>query len=203
MLDERPYHHGNLRAALLQAAAEMVAESGPEAASTRAIAHRVGVAPSAMFRHFRDKRALFTAYAADGFRRLALAVAEARAEAGDAAERQIAAAGRAYLDFALRDPGLFRVMFRADQINLDDPDLVTARAMLEAALRRGARPRGHGDAPLLVHAVLQGLASLTLETDLGDELPEGVPGRVGALTDLLGRVSPVLAQGRPSEPAES
>ncbi len=194
MLDERPYHHGNLRAALLQAAAEMVAESGLEAASTRALARRVGVAPSAVFRHFKDKRALFTAYAADGFRQLAVAVAEARAAAGAAPSGQLGAMGTAYLTFALDNPGMFRAMFRADQVDLADPDLAAGREMLEAAMRRGAVRIGSRDSDLalLAHGTLHGLAMLTLETSLDAELPDDTAGRVAALMAMVRRMVPLL-----------
>ncbi len=196
MLDERPYHHGNLRAALLQAAADMVAESGLEAASTRALARRVGVAPSAVFRHFKDKRALFTAYAADGFRRLAITVAEARAETGSSPAKQLAAMARAYLTFAFEHPGWFRVMFRADQIDAADPDLAAAREMLYAALRRGALRIGSrdSDVAVLVHATVHGLATLALETELADDLPDDIPGRVGAVMAMVRRLVPLLDQ---------
>ncbi len=194
MLDERPYHHGNLRAALLQAASEMVAESGLDAASTRALARRVGVAPSAVFRHFKDKKALFTAYAADGFRQLAVRVAEARAETGGSASKQLQAMARTYLTFALENPGLFRVMFRADQIDKADPDLAAAREMLEAALRRGAMRIGSrdSDVPVLVHAAIHGLATLAIETTLEDDLPDDMTGRVASLMAMLRRMVPLL-----------
>jgi AcrR family transcriptional regulator len=147
-----------------------------------------------VFRHFKDKRALFTAFAADGFRQLAVAVAEQRAETGGPPARQLSAIARAYLSFALEHPGLFRVMFRGDQLDLMDPDLLAGRRMLEAALRRRQVEIGakESDISMLVHAATHGLALLTLETDLAEDLPDDRAGQVAALMAILRRLTPLL-----------
>jgi AcrR family transcriptional regulator len=72
--DARPYHHGDLRRALLEAAVQAIAEVGPAAVSLRDLARRVGVSHAAPAHHFGDKAGLLTAVAADGFRRLACPV---------------------------------------------------------------------------------------------------------------------------------
>ena len=189
---KRTYHHGDLRAALLEAAAEIVAEEGLEAASTRALARRVGVAPSAVFRHFRDKRALMTAYAADGMRALATSVAE-RAATADTASRRLRERGEAYLDFALEQPGQFRAMFRGDLLDRSDADLAAAEAMLEAALGIGPVELGAeaSDLPRLIHAAVHGLATLTLETGLDEALPQDPVERRAALMTMLRRMVPL------------
>src|SRR5215831_15253503 len=71
MAHDRPYHHGDLRAALLQAAVGAIAEEGAAGMSLREVARRAGVSHTAAAYHFRDKRGLLTAVAADGYRMLA------------------------------------------------------------------------------------------------------------------------------------
>src|SRR5689334_8708216 len=111
------YHHGDLRNALLQTALRLVAERGPEGFSLREAAREVGVSPSAAYRHFADKEALLYALALDGHARLANAMERAlgrvAGERGTAAHAAAAlnAIGEAYVEFAVRHPSHFRVMF--------------------------------------------------------------------------------------------
>nr|MDP9179551.1 TetR/AcrR family transcriptional regulator [Gemmatimonadota bacterium] len=70
----RPYHHGDLRQALVDAAIELLRKSGPEALTLRGAARAAGVSQAAPYRHFKDRRALVAAVADDGFRRLRLAM---------------------------------------------------------------------------------------------------------------------------------
>ncbi len=95
------YHHGDLRPALLRAAARLLEKEGPAALSLRDLARRAGVSHNAPYRHFPDREALLAALAADGFRRLGEALA--------GASRQ--EMGEAYVRFALEHPQLFRLMF--------------------------------------------------------------------------------------------
>lgn len=131
----RPYHHGNLAAALLDAAMGMAAEGGPDAVVLREVARRVGVSPTAAYRHFDGQAGLTEAVKQASLGRLAehmraaLAYADGGGESsgdgtsgpdlvplpgvrpGSAQERAIRrleAVGRAYFDFAVTQPGLFR-----------------------------------------------------------------------------------------------
>lgn len=117
------HHHGALRRALLDAVAEIVLESGPEAVTLRECARRAGVSHSAAAPHFGDKRGLLTAFAAEGEERLCAfmraELAPLPAEADGAA--RLAAAGRGYIAFARVNPAHFRLMFRADLIDKADP----------------------------------------------------------------------------------
>src|SRR6201997_5846248 len=99
----RPYHHGDLRAAILAEAASLVAERGPDRVSLRELAREAGVSHAAPAHHFTDRRGLFTALAAQGFELLAVALADARPRFLDAA--------LAYVRFAIEHPGHYRVMF--------------------------------------------------------------------------------------------
>lgn len=118
----RPYHHGNLREALLAAALEELQQAGASGLSLREVARRAGVSHSAPRHHFRDKRGLLTAVAADGYRRLADITARALDAGG-----QLEQVGLAYVEFALSNPGHFAVMFRPDLYDPDDDAFVQER----------------------------------------------------------------------------
>ena len=111
------YHHGDLRRALIDTALGLVAERGPEGFSLREAARAVGVSPAAAYRHFADKPALIAALAAEGHGRLAAAMEKEaeRAERAGSERAQATAAflaiGKSYVDFAVKNPSFFRVMF--------------------------------------------------------------------------------------------
>lgn len=113
MDEARPYHHGDLKAALVRAGLAAVESGGPEAVSLRDLAQSLGVSRAAPYRHFADRKALLAALAAEGFRQLREAYDQALGRAADpqAALRGLAGA---YLRLALTRPGLFRVMFETD-----------------------------------------------------------------------------------------
>src|ERR1700733_3165199 len=111
--DHATYHHGDLRAALLKAAAAEIERSGYENLSLRELAESLGVSRAAPYRHFEDRRALLAALAADGFDRLTAIYRNAIAN-GTTPQGRLAAAGRAYLAFAAERPQLFRLMFVSD-----------------------------------------------------------------------------------------
>lgn len=105
----RPYHHGHLREALLDAALRRLEDGGASRLSLRALARDAGVTVNATYRHFADKDALLDAVATEGFRRLAEAQ---RAAAESAApDERMSALGEAYVDFARSHVALFRLMF--------------------------------------------------------------------------------------------
>ena len=106
----RPYHHGNLRKTLLDAAVALIGEVGPRAFTLREVARRAGVSHNAPYRHFAGKDELLVAVAAEGFERLAAAMRESMAPATSARERLVLC-GCGYVDFALRWPHHLLVMF--------------------------------------------------------------------------------------------
>ncbi len=124
------YHHGNLRAELLAAAATAVASRGPDGLSLRELARGLGVTHTAPRHHFGDKRGLLTALAAQGYTELS----DRLTEAGD----DFLEAGVAYVRFALENPGHFAVMFRPDLVENDDEALIEARTRARQALVAGA-----------------------------------------------------------------
>jgi len=126
MTMEKPYHHGDLRAALLVAAEVELAERGIEAFSLRSVAKRAGVSHAAPAHHFRDADGLLTALAAEGFRQFLAAQAAREAVAEPDAEEQMVAAGLGYIDFALQRPALFRLLWGSQRPNFTDSELEAA-----------------------------------------------------------------------------
>ncbi len=110
MTEERRYHHGDLRQALVEASSALVAEKGPEGFTLREVASRVGVSHTAPYRHFKDREALLDAVAAQGFAAHREAAHRA-AEENDEPHDRLRATGAAYVNFAEEKPSHFRVMF--------------------------------------------------------------------------------------------
>lgn len=137
----RPYHHGDLRRALVTAATELAATGGAENVTLREVARRVGVSASAAYRHFPNREGLLAQVASEAREALArrmIAAAEAAEAGGEGADRapvdRFRATGRAYIEFALDEPGLFEVAFRACPPDLYVPDDPSPYALLSAEL---------------------------------------------------------------------
>lgn len=117
----RTYHHGDLRNALVEAAVAAARASGPEAVVVRDMARQVGVSHNAAYRHFASREDLLTAVAEVGLRGLGAAMTDeldATPRRRDPAERsrqRLRAIGRAYVSYALAEPGLFRTIWAAAQ----------------------------------------------------------------------------------------
>ena len=107
----RPYHHGNLRAALLESAERTLSQSGASELSLRELARQVGVSHAAPRRHFADRQALLDALAEDGFERLGESLRDAMTAAGDEFDARLLAFAHAYVHFATRHAALLELMF--------------------------------------------------------------------------------------------
>ena len=109
-MDETPaprrYRHGNLPNAMRAAARGILDEAGPEGVGLRETARRVGVSATAAYRHFDSKEDLLASVAAEGFRELAAAM-----RAGVDDREPLIGVGLAYVEFAMQNRGLFRLMF--------------------------------------------------------------------------------------------
>jgi AcrR family transcriptional regulator len=180
------YHHGDLRAACLRAALELLEEDGASALSLRAVARRAGVAHSAPYRHYADRDALVSAIAAVGYRELAeyLAAAHPSPSTPD----DLAAVAVAYVQFALQRPALFRVMF-GEPCDRDSPERVAANAAIseyvQAIVQRsfpGSNPEAMSTA---VWALVHGLAFLHLDGKLDTSTPAVVSDGVRAAVHAL------------------
>src|ERR1700757_4491555 len=109
-LQERPYHHGDLRRAVVSAALEILSETQSLEFSIRELARRAGVSHNAPYKHFADKRELLAAVSAAGFE--ALTKRMAREIAGQRnARAQLFAMLRAYIRHGVENPPLYRLMF--------------------------------------------------------------------------------------------
>ena len=119
----KPYHHGALRAALLDAAESELGEHGIEGFSLRGVAKRADVSHAAPAHHFRDANGLLTALAARGYERFLARQQDFQRQAPAEPRAQLEAIGVGYVNFALENPALFRLMFGSDRTDYDDPEL--------------------------------------------------------------------------------
>ena len=160
----RKYHHGGLRAELVAQGLRLVEESGADAVSLREVARAAGVSATAVYRHFPDKRALMTALAVEGTARLT--AAQDAAAAGET-DRKAAfdATGRAYVRFALANPGLFRLIFTYPGIALADPtrDATVSTLHANALDAAGGDPDAARLVAIRAWAIVHGLAMLMLD----------------------------------------
>jgi len=161
-ISNAPYHHGNLRHALLEAALVILERNGEAGLGLRDLARAVGVSPGAPYRHFDGRAGLLEALAVTGFQRFTREM-----------EKQVAAEpnnlplvlGRTYILFALRQPALFRLMF-SPQLRRDNrPGLRMAADAAFATLRHvtGEDPQTGRISALGAWARVHGLAVLLLD----------------------------------------
>src|SRR5882724_331118 len=108
---KRSYHHGNLRAALIETGLELIAEQGVRALTLRELGKRARVSRMAAYRHFRDRAELLGAVQNAGFEQFADALERARLTAGDGFTARMQALSLAYVRFAREHPAYFEVMF--------------------------------------------------------------------------------------------
>ena len=179
----RPYHHGDLRPALLRAAVETITEAGAAAMSLREVARRAGVTHAAAAYHFGDKAGLFTAIAAEGYRELGEALQET-VEAG----RGFLEMGVAYVRFAVTHRAHFEVMYRPELHHPDDPEISRARAAAAALLYGTPSPdTGQLAAGAAAWSLVHGLATLWLNGNLPEQLghdPEEITRLVAPHLDI-------------------
>jgi AcrR family transcriptional regulator len=181
----RPYHHGNLRRALLDEALATVSAEGVEALTLREIGARVGVSRTALYRHFADKRALLSAVATEGFSTLRQQLVSAWEDHGRG-DSAFHAMGAAYVHFAIDNPSRYRVMFGGFvDPQAHDPELAAeaegafqALVSALATLQESAIVRVD-DAVLMaryVWALVHGLAMLGIDGQLREK---------GAIEELM------------------
>ena len=167
-MPERPYHHGNLRTALLDAAERTMRERGVQELSLRELAREVGVSHGAPRRHFADRQALLDALVENGFERLRRELSAAVDGAGDDFETRLRETGGAYIRFATRDPALLELMFagkhRDDAAALQEAAERAFAVMLELIVQGQADGRLEPGDPervgFVLFATIQGIASL-------------------------------------------
>jgi AcrR family transcriptional regulator len=190
----RPYHHGNLRRALLDEALATIRTEGVNGVTLREIGARLGVSRTALYRHFADKRALLTAVATEGFRTLRQQLVAAWEEGGGG-RAAFQAMGVAYIRFAIANPAHYRVMFGSFVDPKDEDSELAAEAggafqalvAALAALQQDGIFRGD-DSLLMarfVWSVVHGVATLAIEGQVRE--PGGMEGLIGYALERLQR----------------
>lgn len=183
---KRPtYHHGNLSESLIALALEALENGGPETLALSALASRAGVSGMAPYRHFKDKAALLEAVARRGFEMLRADLAAV----DDAAEprKALIAFGAAYVRFALRQPGLFRVMFDGAPPTPNEAlsaDGSTVYGLFLSRIAEVVTPARRGDAFLACWCLMHGMACLSVAGRIRNpaEPAPDLALRLGALT---------------------
>lgn len=176
------YHHGDLRAACLRAAMELLEEDGHATGlSLRAVARRAGVSPGAPYRHYADRDALVSAVAAIGYAELAQCMAAPNP--CPASAEDLAAIGVAYVEFALRRSALFRLMF-GESCDRDNNERVAATAAIWELVSNAVRACfPDADVEAMSNAIwslVHGLAFLHLDGKFDAASPAAVSDRVRA-----------------------
>jgi AcrR family transcriptional regulator len=191
----RPYHHGDLKAALLEQAEAILESDGIPGLTLRAIARRAGVSHTAPNNHFDDLTGLLSELAAVGFMKFGAALNAATTQAGDDPRDTMKAMGLAYVGFARAHPGLFSLMFRSELLDPSRPALRDAIADTRTALRNqiSARSPARKLTPMQIAArstavwsLVHGFAVLMLDGRL-DSTINALPGQedAGSLLDAV------------------
>lgn len=171
--DSKPYHHGNLRVALVDAAAAIIREESASALTLRGVANAVGVSHAAPYRHFSDKASLVAAVAARGIHAMTNAMEDAVAAIdGPGPLERYQAIGIAYVVYAWRHPEHYRVMFDDAVSDRDEfPEVHEAKERCYALLRQAIadgqamgtiRERDPDEFALLSWSLVHGLSALIL-----------------------------------------
>ena len=166
------YHHGDLQAALVEAAINLVRKYGPDQLSLRAVSADVGVSPSASYHYFKDKDDLVTAVGEVLFDQLGtmqeVAISKVKGKGADAARKKFEAMGYAYFDWATSEPNLYRLIFGGFcEHKMDDHDskawkLLSAgldELVAQGVIDKNARNGGE----VIVWSAVHGASSLAIE----------------------------------------
>jgi len=178
--DSRGYHHGNLRDALIEAGVELARSGGPNAVLLRAVSRQAGVSHNAAYRHFADQEDLLAAVAQRCMTQLSLLMLERMDQirtrsAARRARSRLEAIGRAYIDFALTEPGWFRTAFTSARAQSEtggtpeaapSPYDVLGAALDDLVLAGGLTPRRRAGAQYTAWSAVHGLSSLLLDGPL-------------------------------------
>lgn len=168
-----PYHHGDLKTALLESAKEELSEKGIESFSLRGVAKRAGVSHAAPTHHFGDTKGLLTALAELGFKRFLQSQDKRKSKAQGDPKEQLAALGLGYIDFAIENPSLFRLMFSSEKTDSANHELETTSGVAFNKLQenvlnvKSADPQTHNlkmSDVMSTWAIVHGLADLLIGT---------------------------------------
>ncbi|MFO0583115.1 MAG: TetR/AcrR family transcriptional regulator [Anaeromyxobacter sp.] len=201
-----PYHHGDLKNALIRAGAEILAQEGVPGLTLRRAAQRAGVSHSAPYAHFADKQALIAAISTEGVRRVRARIAEASARHADDPRRRLVETAVETVRFALEQPDLYRVTFsNAIGREADYPDYVAAAhdgfaelvEVVRACQAEGVLARGPAE-PLAIE--LWGLVHGVISLVLNGQVPQRVLARTSPRALVLRALAARLAPARRVRP---
>lgn len=170
------YHHGELRAALIEAALLALEQGGVRALSLRSLARSVGVSPMAPYHHFADRADLMVAIAVEGFRRLQTSKERALSEAGDDPARGLVAGTVNYVDFMIAHPNLHRLMHEIQSAegrirgDLAEAAAAPAASLLQLVERLLSTQSSTCSAPMAATAIwslAHGIGTLALGGQIG------------------------------------
>jgi AcrR family transcriptional regulator len=190
---------------VLNASLALIQEGGLDRLSMREVARKAGVSHQAPYHHFGDREAILAALAGEGFSRLGRALERAAAQAGPDPVKVVEDMGRAYVEFALRNPAYFQAMFRADAVPLDrypearKREEETFGKLVESVDQAFANQPAKVRQAIAVAswAMVHGLATLILEGSLARKLKiqktrqrQVANEVIGTFTRLFGKNSP-------------
>lgn len=181
----QPYHHGDLRAALVDAALSITRAGGPAALSLREVTRAVGVSPAAAYRHFGDRAQLLRAVALEIQERMGTVMrrrmrAPRDAPPAERATRRLRGVGLGYVSFALEEPGWFETAFFGDATDRPTdvpattapPPFALLTAALDECVDSGALPADRRqDAEFACWSAVHGCAELLIHGPLRDADP--------------------------------
>jgi AcrR family transcriptional regulator len=194
----QPYHHGNLRPVLVDTAVELARSTGPEGVVLREVARRAGVSHNAAYRHFADRAALLAEVAARAMARLEEAM-RTRADAVAATDpvqhavERLRETGRAYVEFAIAEPGLFAVAFSSPGGVADHSDPATGpyaflNEVLDDLVAVGALTPDHREgADAACWAMVHGFAELHVHGPLREVPAEARDAMLESVLDVVHR----------------
>lgn len=193
----------DLRTKVLNASLVLIAEGGLDRLSMREVARKAGVSHQAPYHYFGDREAILAAIAGEGFVKLKQELERAAASTGNDATKAVEAMGRAYVDFALRHPAYFQVMFRADAVPLEnypeaqrqeDAAFGLLVQMIDGAF--GAQPaEARQKIAILCWALAHGLATLLLEGSLARKVGVSKARQKQVAAEVIQTFSKILERG--------
>ncbi len=173
------YHHGDLRESLIAAAFQLVVEHGAENFTVAEACRLAGVSTAAPYKHFRDRGEILEAVVSRGFEVMTETSMEAVAEHGEGTLAGIAAMGEAYVEFAVSQQALFRLMFgQKPSVREAEPVIDEGRACFGYLISQVAiyceQNAADGDATAIavrLWTFVHGAASLTIDEDYDKVVP--------------------------------
>ena len=202
---KKRFHHGDLREALIAATRELLIEHGPDGFTLADACRRAGVTTAAPYKHFRDKQEILEEIVLRGFEELTAANAKAVAEGGPGTIAGITAMGISYLEFAVAQPAVFRLMFghKSEIRKVQQVDESGKQCLKNVIEEVAAYSRKHGHAAdaeeiaLRLWTFVHGASSLQLDGDY-ERVAPGLD-----VHELIADVTPMLLGVTPDKRAPS